>query len=148
MLRSITLKTEVTRHHPEVSRLAVVPDRDILGWGLDGTTIVEAIIDGVHVGRRRVKRWDAHRWRIDLPIPMCRRLGVDIGSEITLTIRIPTDDLPDEVQRLLETDPTARKRWESLNVGQRRTVSERVFAAKRPQTRDRRARELLCDRKG
>ncbi|HSE25689.1 MAG TPA: hypothetical protein VLB68_28750 [Pyrinomonadaceae bacterium] len=69
-------------------------------WKLTSTTTVEGTIDDTDLGRRSLKRWDERQcWWIDLPEPLCKKAKLDIGDEVRLTIRLASDDLPDELKR-------------------------------------------------
>jgi len=103
---------------------------------------VNATICGVDVGRRTIKRWDADRWWIDVPDPVCRKLQIDVGSPVELELALADPTPPRELVAVLRT-PKARRQWEALTEAQRRMVAEHVSAAKQSITRERRARQAL-----
>ena len=128
---------------PQFSRLATIP-LDKIKWKLSGTTTVEGTINGVDLGRRSLKRWDERNcWWIDLPEPLCKKAKIETGDEVTLTIRLASDDLPDELQDLLKTNRVAKTNWEKLTQPQQRMLREEIFAAKASATRRRRAEKSL-----
>lgn len=133
----------IERHHPETPRFVVVPASAVAPWRLDGTTVVEGTIDGTPLGRRTIKRWDEDRWFVDLPESVCRAAGVDTGDRVELEIRIASTELPAELASLLSRSSRARERWEGLSASRRRMLREHVLAARRPETRERRARRAL-----
>jgi hypothetical protein len=144
MKKQISVVTKVIRHNPQFSRLVTIPLEKIESWKLSGTTTVEGTINGAELGRRSLKRWDERNcWWIDLPEPLCRKAKLETGDEVRLTIRIAPEDLPEELQELLTTNPVAKANWEKLTQPQQRMLREEVFAAKTSTTRRRRAEKSL-----
>ena len=128
---------------PQFSRPATIP-LDKIKWKLSGTTTVEGAINGVDLGRRSLKRWDGRNcWWIDLPEQLCKKAKLETGDEVTLTIRLASDDLPDELQDLLKTNRVAKTNWEKVTQPQQRMLREEIFAAKASATRRRRAEKSL-----
>ncbi len=140
---TITLRARVERHHPDLPRYVVVPDSAVEPWKLGGTTIVEGAAGGVELGRRSLKRWDADRWFVDLPGKWCRDAGISTGDEVELTLRPASSELPQELARLIVNSSAAEKAWGRLTASQQRILREHVLAAKRRETRERRARRGL-----
>jgi hypothetical protein len=130
--------------HPRMPRFVVVPSKALASWWIKGTTVVECTLNGVEIGRRTLKRWDDHRWFIDLPESLCRRVRIDTGDSVTLTLRIASTLLPEELARLIANDPVAKGAWEKLTPSQQRMLREHVAAAKQSATRERRAARALC----
>ncbi len=120
-----------------------MPASAVAAWNLEGTTVVEGTLDGVDLGRRSLKRWDADRWFVDLPGTWCRNAGVSTGDGVELTLRIASSELPQELARLIAESATAQAAWRRLTASQQRMLREHVLAAKRPKTRERRARRGL-----
>ena len=144
MKKQISVVTKVTRHMPQFSRLATIPLDEIGPWRLSGTTTVEGTINGVDLGRRSLKRWDERNcWWIDLPDPLCKKARIDTGDEVTLTLRLASEDLPEELHDLLKTNQVAKANWEKLTQPQQRMLREDIFAAKTSATRRRRAEKSL-----
>jgi hypothetical protein len=144
MKKQISVVTKVTRHNPQFSRLVTIPLDTIEPWKLKGTTTVEGTINGTELGRRSLKRWaERNCWWIDLPEPLCKKAKLDTGDEVTLTLRLASEDLPEELQELLDTDANARSNWEKLTPPQQRMLREDVFAAKTSAARRRRAEKYL-----
>jgi hypothetical protein len=140
---TLELTTTIERHDPGLPRYVVVPGSAVRPWNLDGTTVVEGTIDDTPLGRRSLKRWDAERWFLDLPDSLCRKAGVDTGDTVTLELRPAPTDLPEELTGLLTSSAEARQRWERMTPSRRRMLREHVLAAKRPETRRRRAHKAL-----
>ena len=140
---SVRVRAVVARHHPKLPRYAIVPSSSIASWSLTDTTTLEGTINGEDLGRRNIKKWDDERWFVDMPEPLCKRLGVDVGDEVTLELRIAWDELPRELASLIASDARARRKWESLTQAQQRMLRESVAAAKTSATRERRARREL-----
>jgi predicted DNA-binding antitoxin AbrB/MazE fold protein len=144
MKKQISVVTTVIRHNPQFSRLVTIPLDQIDPWKLTGTTTVEGTINDVDLGRRSLKRWDDRNcWWIDLPEPLCRKAKLEEGDEVHLTIRLASEDLPEELQELLKTNATAKANWERLTQSQQRMLREEVFAAKTAAARRRRAAKFL-----
>ena len=144
MKEQIKVVTKVTRHNPQFSRLATIPLDKIDPWKLSGTTTVEGTINGVDLGRRSLKRWDERNcWWIDLPEPLCKKAKIESGDEVTVIIRLASEDLPEELQDLLKTNRVAKTNWEKLTQPQQRMLREDIFAAKTSATRRRRAEKFL-----
>ncbi|HKR10577.1 MAG TPA: YdeI/OmpD-associated family protein [Pyrinomonadaceae bacterium] len=144
MKKQISVVTKVIRHNPQFSRLVTIPLDDMDPWKLTGTATVEGTINGVELGRRSLKRWDDRNcWWIDLPEPLCKKAKLEEGDEVQLTIRLASEDLPEELQQLLKTNSVAKANWEKLTQPQQRMLREDVFAAKTSAARRRRAEKFL-----
>ncbi|HEX3185478.1 MAG TPA: YdeI/OmpD-associated family protein [Pyrinomonadaceae bacterium] len=149
MKKQISVVTRVIKHNPEFCRLVTIPLEALEPWKLSGTTTVEGTINGTDLGRRSLKRWDERNcWWIDLPNPLCKKAKLETGDEVTLTIRLAAEDLPEELEDLLRTDRVAQANWEKLTQAQQRMLREDIFAAKTPATRRRRAEKLLTRKHG
>ena len=134
----------IERKYPKLPRFLVVPIDVVASLGLERTTVVEGMLNGVEIGRRTIKPWDERRWFIELPEPLCRRAGVDTGDSVTLTFRIAADDLPAELSQLITSDRNAKAASERLSISQQRMLREHIASAKQPGTRQRRAARALC----
>lgn len=145
---TIRVTAVIERKHAELPRFVVVPTKTVASWRLEGTSVVEGTLNSVEMGRRTIKRWDEKRWFIELPQALCRKARVDTGDSVTLRLRLASDRLPEELARLLATDPVAEAVWERLTPSQQRVVREDVAAAKQPATRERRAARALTWRCG
>ena len=140
----IVISTKVIRHQPQFSRLVTIPLEKIAPWKLTETTTIEGTINDTELGRRSLKRWDERKcWWIDLPEPLCRKAKIETGDIVTLTIRMASEDLPEELQQLLKENQAARDRWSKLTPAQQRMLREEIFAAKTSATRLRRAEKVL-----
>ena len=142
--KEITVTSKVIRHNPQFSRLVTIPLDKVVPWKLTGTTTVEGTINDTDLGRRSLKRWDERKcWWIDLPEPLCKKARLETGDEVQLTIRLASEDLPDELKYLLKNNAVAKANWEKLTQPQQRRFRENIFAAKTSATRRRRAEALL-----
>jgi hypothetical protein len=142
--KTIEVTSTVTRHMPQFSRLATIPLDKISPWKLDATTVVEGTINGVELGRRSMKRWDEKNcWWIDLPDPLCKKVGIDDGDKVDLVLRLASEELPDELAELLNKNKSARARWEKMTTSQQRMLREELYAAKSSDARSRRATKYL-----
>ena len=143
-MKEIVANTRVIRHHPQFSRLVTIPLDKVASWKLTGTTTVEGTINDIELGRRSLKRWDERKcWWIDLPDPLCKKAKLETGDSVKLTIRLASEELPQELKELLKTNSSARTRWAQLTPAQQRMLREEIFAAKTPVTRLRRAERIL-----
>ena len=142
--KHITLTSTVSRHHPQFSRLVTIPLDVIAPWKLSDTTVIEGTINDTELGRRSMKRWDDRNcWWIDLPEPLCKRAKLETGDEVTLKIRLASEDLPDELTELLTKSSQAKANWEKLTKAQQRMLREEILAGKSSETRSRRAKKVL-----
>ena len=143
--KTISVTSTIIRHNPQFSRLVTIPLDKVAPWKLNETTVVEGTINGVEIGRRSLKRWDDRNcWWIDLPDPLCKKIGLETGDEVKLSIRLASEDLPDELKELLRKNAISKSRWEKLTRAQQRMLREEIFAAKSSATRIRRAEKILC----
>lgn len=139
----VNLSCQVERKAKELPRFLVVPAHLLKEWTLAGTTVVEARINDIPVGRRSLKKWDDDRWFVELAQSMCERAGVDTGDRVSLAIQLVSDELPDELARLLADSRRARAAWAKLTPAKQRTLREEIFTAKAGDTRRRRAERAL-----
>jgi hypothetical protein len=144
MKKQIKFRATVIRHSPQCARLVTIPQEEIDPWKLTETTTVEGTINDSDLGRRSLKRWDERRcWWIDLPEPLCKKVKIDTGDEVSITIRLASEDLPEELQELLNTNLIAKTIWDTLTKSQQRMLREDVFSIKTPAARRRRVVKLL-----
>jgi hypothetical protein len=142
--KEITVNSKVIRHNPQFSRLVTIPLDKIAPWKLTGTTTVEGTINETDLGRRSLKQWAERKcWWIDLPEPLCKKAKLETGDEVQLTIRLASEDLPEELKDLLKNNAVAKTNWEKLTQPQQRMLRENIFAAKTSATRRRRAETSL-----
>ncbi len=139
----LKLKTTLQRKQAILPVYLVVPAASLKPWKLTATTIVDARVDGVSLGRRSLKPWDDERWFLELRQDHFRELDKSIGAPVTLEIELASKDLPSELQELLDGDTKARARWQKLTAAQQRMLREEIVAAKTAATRTRRARKHL-----
>ena len=143
--KHITLTSTVIRHHPQFARLVTIPLDVVAPWKLSDTTVIEGTINDTELGRRSMKRWDDRNcWWIDLPEPLCNRANLETGDKVTLKIRLASEDLPDELEKLLAKDSKAKANWQRLTKGQQRMLREEIYAAKSSEARARRAQKQLA----
>jgi len=139
-MKTLNVTSTIEHKHPGLPRFVCIPIRRIAPLKLSGTTTVEMTMNGIDTGRRSLKRWDDRNcWWMDLPDALCRKAGVDTGDTVKLSLRIASEDLPEELARLIKNNAAARARWEGLTPGQQRMLREEVLAGKQPATRERRA---------
>src|SRR5262245_3297356 len=121
--KTIQVKSIVSRHMPQFSRLVTIPLEKIAPWKLTETTVVEGEINKTPLGRRSLKRWDDRNcWWIDLPDAICKKAKLETGDEVDLTISLASEDLPEELTQLLKKNRVAKANWEKLTTAQQRML--------------------------
>ena len=141
-----TFSAVLLRKDPRLPVYVVVPYARIAQWDLDATAIVEGTINGHSFGRRSVKRMDSSPtsdWFVDFTAPICKALGVAVGEELSVSMRLAPTEIPKELEALLAANPGARASWNSLPAYVRRTSEEHIRAGKGQSTRLRRAQAIL-----
>jgi hypothetical protein len=135
---------ELRRKAPQLPCYVEVPAALVAPWKIAATTVVDASINGVAIGRRTLKPWgDGKRWFIELTGPHCRKLGIETGDDLELRLERADETPPAELLAVLEASAGANQRWQRMSPSQRRVVCEQVRAAKRPDTRRSRASRFL-----
>lgn len=143
-MKEIAVTTTVTRHNPQFSRLVTIPLAKVAPWKLTGTTVVEGTINDTPLGRRSLKRWDEREcWWIDLPDPLCKKAKIEEGDEVRLVIRLASEDMPEELKHLLDSNAKAAAKWKTMTAAQQRMLREEIFTAKTSATRTKRAEKWL-----
>ena len=134
------------RKDPTLPRFVAFAASTIDAWQLAATTVVEARINGVELGRRSLKQWGPGRdcWFLDLTESQCKKADVETGSSVVVDLQRADETLPKELAILVGSDPLARSAWESRSPSSQRQLSEHVRAGKRAETRVRRARSALA----
>ena len=78
---------------------------------------------------------------------ICRRVGIALGEELTVTIAPDPDpdyvELPAELAEALAAWPEAETAFNGYSGSHRRTMARQVAEAKQPETRARRAVQLV-----
>lgn len=82
----------IQRKDPKLPRFIVVPSALVSDWGVEKNVAIVGELNGVKLGRRALKRWDADRWFIQLPEPVCKKANVDTGDMVTVTMQISGDE--------------------------------------------------------
>lgn len=137
-------RAPLLRKAPQLPCYVEIPDRLVAPWKLQGTTMVDAEVNGQPIGRRSIKAWgDGQRWFIELTAPQIRTLGVQVGDTLDMSLALADASPPNEVASLIERDDWARSRWQKMTPSQQRQVAERIRAAKQAATRERRAKNEL-----
>ncbi|MDO7874931.1 YdeI/OmpD-associated family protein [Hymenobacter sp. ASUV-10] len=78
---------------------------------------------------------------------LCKELGIEIGQELSITLTPDPDpdrvDLPDELLEALAAWPEAQAAYEPLNGAMKRAMVRQIEEAKTPDTRARRAVQMV-----
>lgn len=97
--------------------------------------------------RRALLRHPEYGPHIIMGAAQLRALGLGRSSSFTVALTLDPEpdqvNLPPELQAALAAHPTARERWNQLTPGAQRGLAYTVQAAKRAETRQRRATELV-----
>ncbi len=142
-MSSVTVACEIQRKDPRLPRFVVIPNQLLALWSLTGTVVTEATVNGTEIGRRSLKPWDADRWFVELPEPICRLAGVEVGDRVRVSLRLASTGLPAELAEVIAKHPEAKAAWASLSVSRQRMIREHVLSAKASDTRRRRAERAL-----
>ncbi len=89
---SLGLMAKLQRKDPKLPRFVVVPNMLVSDWGVKENVTIVGELNGVNLGRRSLKRWDADRWFIQVPEPVCKKANVDIGDMVTVTMQIAENE--------------------------------------------------------
>ncbi|MDX1972734.1 MAG: YdeI/OmpD-associated family protein [Candidatus Sumerlaeia bacterium] len=77
---------------------------------------------------------------------VCKEAGLEVGYEVDFRFRVANPEqvtLPEEFEEALAGDPEVQKLWDQLTPGRKRSLIQLVRCAKTPETRLRKAYELL-----
>jgi hypothetical protein len=81
----ISLDVLVERHPgTSLPRYAVLPRALLSEHGIDGKVTVRGSLNGVAFEGRNIHPWDDERFFMNLPQPLCRKAGVEVGDTATL----------------------------------------------------------------
>lgn len=136
----ISFEAVIERLAPQVPRFVVYSGDP---WGETATFTVDVSLNGTRIGLRNLVPWKQRGWSFGLSQPMCRKAAVDTGDRVRVVMRRLGETRPDELDHLLDTRPEARQAWQALSAAQRRDFVLFVAAARKPETRARRAARLL-----
>jgi Bacteriocin-protection, YdeI or OmpD-Associated/Domain of unknown function (DUF1905) len=143
-MTTLEVISTIEHKHEGLPRFVCIPMSKVDPWDLKGTTTIDLAINGVPVGRRSLKRWgDRNCWFMDLSETVCRQAKIQTGDRVQLKLTLASDQLPEELAELIQTNRTARARWKNLTPGQQRMLREDILAAKNSNTRKRRAARAL-----
>lgn len=129
----LEFSAELARHHPDLPIFLLVPPETVAGFGAAGTFVAGATVNGLDIGRRSVKPWGDGRWFLELTKAHCAALDVAEGDSVRVRLQTVPPTPPD-LEAAIRTEGLTDA-WSALSEAQRRSVSEDVFAAKRPATR-------------
>ena len=137
----IRFSATAERHHAEMCLFALVPPELVEQLGKQETFVVDMRIGGVESGRRTIKPWGDGRWFLELTNRLSGKLGFAEGDEIAFEVR-PAPETPDDLMIAIEAENLLGQ-WSALTPACRRAYAEPVFAARRPETRERRIAPVL-----
>ena len=99
-----------------------------------------------HKGALQSKSKSKSKWYVMLPKRVLKACRAKIGDRVTVGFEIDDQDavdVPAELVSALEQDEVASKIWNNLTSGKQRGFAYMVDSAKRIETRERRAQEVL-----
>ena len=108
------------------------------------TLVALVSVNGSEPFRRVIKPWGKGKdgvWFAELNEQQCKRLKVDTGDRITVTLA-PAEQVPVDLIEALDR-AGLRKTWEQLSASDRRSLAEHVFEAAKPETRRRRIERVV-----
>ena len=135
----------------------VVPEDAVAALRATGRTSIVGTVDGFAIsGQVMPYTYPGKGRQVMLGLTKATRaaIGKSIGDEVEVVAE--RDDrsrsadvvVPAELRAVLATDPAARTAFEALAPSRRREHGEHVAAAKRPETRERRAMVVLEQLRG
>jgi len=135
----------------------VVPEDAVAALRATGRTSIVGTVDGFAIsGQVMPYTYPGKGRQVMLGLTKATRaaIGKSIGDEVEVVAE--RDDrsrsadvvVPAELRAVLATDPAARTAFEALAPSRRREHAEHVAAAKRPETRERRAMAVLEQLRG
>lgn len=138
----IAFRAVLRRKDPRLPVYVVVPNALIASWRLHGTSIVEGLVNGHATGRRTIKRWDSSseaNWFVEFTAPFCKSAGISVGDELAVSLSLASEDVPPELDHLLDQRQELRTAWDLLSEAKKRAAMEHIRSAKSHSTRQRRA---------
>lgn len=134
-----TVRATIVRQCAPRPRFVVLPP----SLTFAATFVADVTLARVAIGRRTIKPWDALHWYFELSAEHCAHAGVDTGDSVELQISPACEDTPDDLAALLCQDRTLLVAWDALAVTYRRQLAEWIRQAKRDETRQRRADDVV-----
>ena len=77
---------------------------------------------------------------------LLKQAGLVLGDSVNVNFRIADQDaviVPDELEIALQSNPTAKTKWETLTPGKRRGLAHRVSSARTATTKEKRVAEVI-----
>lgn len=91
-------------------------------------------------------------WRMVVPRALREAAGLSLADPVEVAIELDPEprpvDVPDELRAVLDEDADLASRFEALPPSHRRAWAMHVAEAKRPETRERRARQAVAGIRG
>ncbi len=135
----------------------MVPDDVVAALGATGRTSITGTVDAFATSGQVMPYTYPDKGRqVMLGLTKATRaaIGKTIGDEVEIVVerddrsRSANVTIPPELQALLDADPGARAAFDRLAPTRRREDAQHVAAAKRPETRERRARAVVVRLRG
>lgn len=107
--------------------------------------MVEGTVNGHAFGRRSMKKLNATShsdWFVEYTAPLCKGLGINVGDELKVDLRLAATEIPRELDEQFSLNPNLHAFWSSRSEYARRISAEHVRAGKTETTRLRRAQAI------
>jgi hypothetical protein len=141
---TLKFKSPIERHAEALARFTVFPASKIAAWKQTRTFVVDTTMNGTALGQRSMVYWkERDGWFIGITGVACRKAGVDTGDVCEFILTLVEDFVPLELAAVLKQDKFAANVWNRLSPGAQRMHAMQVQAAKRPETRAKRAVRLV-----
>lgn len=114
-------------------------------FGTRASVPIVGTVNGVPIRRALVPLGDGTHY-IALPKAVLEAAGAELGTTVRVELRQRTDDsieIPEELAASFGLEPALGERFNRLNYNTKRKMVEWVDSAKRPETRAKRAADLL-----
>ncbi|RYZ55473.1 MAG: DUF1905 domain-containing protein [Sphingobacteriales bacterium] len=115
-------------------------------FGTKGSVRILGTYNGVSMDRALIPRGDGTH-HIILSLEMRKKAGLRLGNEVTIRFKLNEDPdaliIPPELEEAFELDPFSREVFDRQTPGYRRGIIYWLDSAKRAETREQRAAEIL-----
>jgi hypothetical protein len=145
----VIFTTVLQRKDLKLPVYVVVPHAEVAHWTLEATTMVEGTVNGHAFGRRSMKKLNATShsdWFVEYTAPLCKGLGIKVGDELKVDLRLAATETPRELDEQFSLNPNLHAFWSSRSEYARRISAEHVRAGKTETTRLRRAQAIASKR--
>lgn len=143
--KSFRFQTTLSPIEGPFIKTAIFLPSDVIRRLPEGRVRVEGTFNGVPFALAVQHLADGSRY-FSVSAPLRKAAGMKVGSRVNVAFQIVDPDkmvVPDELQAVLEQDEDARKAWETLTPGYRRSLIHYVSSVKNVDSRIRRSLDLM-----